>query len=326
MKEKKKHNINYVLIGTVAGALGLTAFSYWFFKGRKGVDVKDTGNDLFQKLSQHKENNGGNQPPANSSPKPNPKPTADKTSFPLKKGDKGTLIKHLQETLIEKYGAEILPKFGADGDFETELLAALKSKGFPSVIDEATYKKILSGGEAPDENSTASNTESIMPPATKTKNLSVKQGIDVAKNIWLSSTLKKLPEMVAQLKRMHGTQDYKTVNNLFKTIRTNGVHQTIVNAVLNTFSGDDTSKHVVTNEFLRIGLKYDGDKWNLSGIEPRQIMTHRTTNVRNLEGIELEVPAQTLLGEHLSERNHLTAFRTLDNHILYVPTKDISHV
>jgi len=319
MKAKKNHKkVTYILIGTVASALGLMGFGYWYLKGRKGVDVKE--NDLFQKLSQHKGTSSDKTPTANSFPETSPKQISDKTTFPLRKGDKGTLVKHLQENLLEAYGAEILPKHGADGDFGSELLAALKSKGFPSVLDEATYKKIISGRETPEENATASTK-----PATtgKTKNITVKQAVDVAKNIWLNSTLKKLSEMVVQLKRMHTTSDYKAVNNLFKTIRTNGVHQTIVNAVLSTFSDDDTSKRIVTDEFLRMGLKYDGEKWALAGIERWQLVTTQPTIIHDGRGISLDVPKGTLLGEVVSTTERTTTFRTLDNKILYVPTKHV---
>jgi hypothetical protein len=52
---------------------------------------------------------------------PTPTPTPEK--FPLKKGSKGELVKKLQLAL----GVDKLPKFGADGDFGTETLNALKA-------------------------------------------------------------------------------------------------------------------------------------------------------------------------------------------------------
>lgn len=44
-------------------------------------------------------------------------------TFPLKKGSKGALVQRLQLAI----GTDKLPKFGADGDFGTETLNALKA-------------------------------------------------------------------------------------------------------------------------------------------------------------------------------------------------------
>ena len=57
------------------------------------------------------------------------KPAPQNASFPLKKKSKGTLVKDIQMALIRQYGASILPRWGADGDYGTELETALISKG-----------------------------------------------------------------------------------------------------------------------------------------------------------------------------------------------------
>ncbi len=53
-------------------------------------------------------------------------------SFPLKKGSKGEMAKALQLALMDKYGAGILPRYGADGDFGSETVNALKKIGLPT--------------------------------------------------------------------------------------------------------------------------------------------------------------------------------------------------
>ena len=58
-----------------------------------------------------------------------PTPTTEK--FPLKKGSKGELVKQLQLAL----GVDKLPRFGADGDFGTETLNALKAATGKTQVD-----------------------------------------------------------------------------------------------------------------------------------------------------------------------------------------------
>lgn len=66
----------------------------------------------------------------------------------LKKGSKGTVVKYVQLALIEIYGYE-LPKYGADGDFGNETVAAVKkfqkAKGLEvdGVIGKNTWKALL---------------------------------------------------------------------------------------------------------------------------------------------------------------------------------------
>ena len=49
-----------------------------------------------------------------------------KTKFPIKKGQEGTDVQKLQ-LLILQYNSNLLPNFGADGDFGSETASALKS-------------------------------------------------------------------------------------------------------------------------------------------------------------------------------------------------------
>jgi len=50
-------------------------------------------------------------------------------------GSKGENVRKLQQLLIDTFGAAILPKYGADGQYGNETRAALVSKGFPTTID-----------------------------------------------------------------------------------------------------------------------------------------------------------------------------------------------
>lgn len=70
-------------------------------------------------------------------------PAIKNSVFPLQKGNKGSKVKELQLALL-KYDKNILPKYGADGDFgsETEaaVLKALKKKRIDSQNDIETIK------------------------------------------------------------------------------------------------------------------------------------------------------------------------------------------
>ena len=305
--KRKKSQTKYILIGATIGTLGLIGFGYWYFKGRKGVDVKDKDNDLFHKLSKAVE---VPSPQPNNIPAPvTSPPKAAISRFPLKKGSRGDLVTQLQEGLIAKFGSSILPTYGADGDFGTETINALKSKGFPVVINKTTFDKIVSDG---------ANTNPSLPA-------SAEQPVDIAKNIWKNANEKNLEGMLSELHRINDVKDYVIINSLFKTIYLRGVRQTIVNAALSSFQ-DDSSKEQIRQEFLRIGLKNNGNKWTLAGISTKQIITNRATTISDLKGLELEVPAQTLLGELFSEHKGRTGFHTIDNQLLFVPTKHISYL
>lgn len=321
---KKKENKNpkktkFILLGITAGVLALGGLGYWYFVGRKGVKTDNSDEDVIKQLSEEKEISKpkpklpttkpkAQLPPAKSSS--NNLPSA--TDFLLMKGSKGELVKQLQNALIKKYGKEILPKYGADGDFGSEVENALKSKGFSTQINSEEYKKII-----------FSLTEQSVTNTGIPKD--AKENIDIAKNIWLYSTTKKLPLLIEQLKRITNVTHYVKVNELFKTIRLDGVRQTIVNGTLSSFD-DATSKQFMTNEFIRMGLKYDGEKWSLSGIGEKQIATNRGTTICSIDGLILKIPEQTILGVELSRGRFNTRFRTLNNQILYVPTKHIRYV
>ena len=58
-------------------------------------------------------------------PQPEPSPGPDKYHPTLRKGDKGVYVVEMQNDLLK--AGEKLPRYGADGDFGNETLAALKS-------------------------------------------------------------------------------------------------------------------------------------------------------------------------------------------------------
>jgi|JI10StandDraft_1071094.scaffolds.fasta_scaffold09366_18 peptidoglycan hydrolase-like protein with peptidoglycan-binding domain len=310
-KEKGKSNKKtYVVLGITLGTLSLAGLGYWYFKGRKGAKVENTDSDLFQQVA----NESSSTTSASHTYSSAPKTSMSNTGFPIKFNSKGELVKQIQNELIKKYGEQILPKYGADGHYGKELEAALTSKGFSKTIDFAKFNKILA------LNTTSSTPAAAIPPSSSTTNK-----IDIAKNIWLHTTYKNLQKLLEQLKRIKNVEEYKGVNDLFKTIRLFGVRQTIVNGTLNNFS-DDTSKQLIRQEFIRMGLKYDGSKWSLSGVYSRQLITKSPTTIRSSSNAELHVPENTLLGVEIESIGGLTKFKTINHELLTVPTKHIQYV
>ena len=298
-KQENKKKGKYLLVGIGLGTIALVGLGYWYFRWRKGAVVEDPEKDLFHNLSK------GNE---QSTPELIP---ATNNGFPLKQGSRGALVKQVQEVLMNVYGKNILPKYGADGIFGKELVEALKSKGFPVIIDLVAFTKIVSSkNDSATVNTSSDNKQTI---------------IDIAKKIWYNTSIKNLNGLLSELKRIKTTEEYKTVNELFKKVRLNGVRQTIVNAALSVFD-DETSKQLIRNEFTRIGLKYNGEKWSLSGMSNKQLITVYPTTIRNAKGDSIEIPEQTILGVELSDSAGITAFSTIDNQTLYVPSKHVSHV
>ncbi|MDP1800832.1 MAG: hypothetical protein Q8L81_05740 [Bacteroidota bacterium] len=325
---KTKANINpnkrkFIFLGLGLGVLAVGGFSYWYFFLKPNTTESSEAD--FMNLNEGESTTVPKVAPKISKPKAaatTPKPAsnaitvpAPKTSgkdFPLKDKSKGELVKKLQEALIQKYGKAILPPSGADGKFGPGTAKALASKGFPTVIDETTYNKIVG----------------IVVPTTVPANaLSAtdKDNIDIVKNIWLNSTIKKLDPLLKQLNRITSVAHYIKLNELFKTIRLNGVRQTIVNGSLSAFS-DATSKQFISEALKKIGLKYYDEKWNLSGINDRRIITNQETTICGSDGRMQKVPEQTVLGIEQIRGRFKTRFRSLDNQTLYVPTKHINYV
>jgi hypothetical protein len=215
------------------------------------------------------------------------------SDFPLKKGSRGPKVKALQKALIARYGKSIMPRYGADGDLGNETLAALKKAGLPSEIDESTYNVVIQGG------ATSSGLDSAA----------------VAKSLYDAATSGSLTDVLAAMKQMQSVGDYGTVNKEFQQYRIGGVRETLVNGLLSSFS-DESQKQQIRLEFLRIGLKYDGSKWSLSGLGESQIMTIEAAYVWEGPNKAIKVPKNMVLGTELEERSGYTLFENGGRHFL----------
>ena len=309
-KTSSKQQKKRIIIASLAvGAAGILGYFGWQYLKKK-KEAKNNG-DLDQILKPGNVTNTIYTPePVYSKPKSVIKPSVtnttyttsasviDKNAFPLKKGSKGNNVKLLQEALIAKHGKTILPRYGADGDFGTETLNALKKVGLPTTITESTFNVLVQG--------------------TKTDPSAL------GKDLYNATIAKNFSKALSLLKQIQTTDEYKAAGEIFKLNRINGVRQTIVNGLLNTFT-TDTQKQQIKFEFLRMGLQFDGSKWSLSGFDGRPIVTAETTTVwiSAMEGVK--VPAKMVLGNEVSRRLDYTLFENNGKYFL-VNTKSVNYL
>ncbi|MEZ4921879.1 MAG: hypothetical protein R2780_01795 [Crocinitomicaceae bacterium] len=300
-KETKKNKTGmYVLLGLAVVGITGTAI-YFATRPKNSPEILDSENTDFS--PEPVRSSGGS--------------SGSSSGFPLKKGSRGELVKNLQEALIQKYGADILPKYGADGGWGTETQNALLAKGLPTVITAEDFTKIVTG-------SGSDGSGSSTPTTTKKKfNPSL-----LASNLHAAILDDDFNRASNSLSKIFTTTGYTKVNNYFKEKRIYGIRKTLVNALLTQFNSSSEKKKL-NEHFYRMGMKYNGDQWSLSGIGQfccDQIKSMQKTEVWNKEGKRIAVPKDTILGEFLDARHGVAKFKTLDDKILYTHTNTIGYV
>lgn len=226
------------------------------------------------------------------------------TGFPLKVGSSGELVKNLQQALIKKYGESVLPKWGADGQWGSELQTALLDKKLPTVIDSDEYEKMVAG---------KIGTNKFDP-------------VGVTRYLFKAMAKKDFGKADRVLGWIHTKDGYRAVDNETRRyLTTKGSNWGILEALFGRF----TSKYQVKRlnaHFHRIGLRYDGSNWSLHGVDQLQLRSICTTKVWNNKGQSIRVPENTILGEFVEAGNGITKFRTMDDKLLYASTKTLCYV
>ena len=295
----KKPNGTAILLTSLAigitGALGYFGWQY-YKKTQAGTTSVDKLNDELTKIKLPPLDTVVEEPKVHTPPKG--KTRATKTAaagFPLKKGGKGEQVRQMQQALIDKYGKSILPKYGADGDFGTETLTALQSKGFPSVIDESAFNVITGGG-----GNSAEATSEI---------------VNLAAKLYRAAGSKSISSVLALLKTIRDKDHYQQVSHSFMQYRLNGVRKTLVTGLLDTFP-TETYKQQIRTEFLRMGLHYNGSKWSLSGFGGQTIVTKEPSKVWASATQSMDVPANMVLGTEITQKLDFTLFENNKKYFL----------
>lgn len=244
---KKKKTKRVILFGLGTLALGTLAF----FGIKHFKKSKNANNDQTDQTNDIVDSKASFQTPANPKPRPSVPAAGNSDAFPLRIGSKGDKVRSLQQALIRTYGAGILPKYGADGMLGKEVQSALRSKGYGIPLSETDYNKITGQKE---------EAQQTTPPPLVTFDPSA-----IAKGIYVAITAKDFNATITLLKAIKNTTDYSLVSEQLKNnYRVAGVRQTLVNAALSTFT-ESSQKLKIQDAFKKMGLKYDGSKWSLSG-------------------------------------------------------------
>jgi hypothetical protein len=299
----KKHQKKKIIVASLAvGAAGILGYFGWQYLKKKKEAAGVANIDAILKPSNILPQYDATLPtakPKATRKSPNSLSTSSESSgFPLKRGSKGEKVQLLQEALIAKYGKNALPKYGADGDFGSETISALKKAGLPTTVTESIFNVLTEGLRGDKSN--------------------------LGKDLYAAASTRNFSKVLSLLKTMSSTEDYATANEVFKTYRLNGIRQTIVNGLLSAFTKTD-QKERIKFEFLRIGLQFDGSKWSLSGFDGKSIVTTEAATIWVTATQNVQVPARMVLGNEVSRRLDYTLFENKGKYFL-VPTRSVQYL
>jgi hypothetical protein len=222
-------------------------------------------------------------------------------SFPLKRGSRGTRVTMLQQAL-----AKTTPSIMIDGQFGPQTAGALKTAGYPEIVDETLFNKITG--------STKGSVQVVFNPSA------------LAESLYKGAQAKNLAQVMDILKQLKSVTEYSAVNEYYK--KQSFISKTIVTDLLEyAFKNNEAAKVQIRNEFLRIGLKVSSTgTWSLQGIRLyKDLVTIRETVVTDARNNRIPVRRNTILGDELEVANGMTWFKSIDNSILKVPTQDVKY-
>ena len=243
--KKKGHGMLWLGFGTLV--LGtLTFFGIKHFK-----KPKDENNDTTNQTTSDMDTKKSIQNHPSHKSNSNLPPASHPVSFPMRIGSKGDQVRLLQQSLIRTYGASLLAKHGADGQFGSELDSALRSKGYGVPLQESDFFKI-----------TGAKKEQVQEVQKTPASLLAFNPAAIARGIYFSLIAKNFNSAFILLKSIKNKTNYSLVNEQFKNYKIGGVSQSLVNGLLKTFTAS-SQKTKIQDTLKSIGLKYDGKKWTI---------------------------------------------------------------
>lgn len=225
------------------GTLALGTLAFFGIKQFK----KTKSNDNSDQTTDNLDHQVPVQTSSNPVPRTGVRPANAGNAFPLKLGAKGNKVVQLQQSLMRTFGANIFPKYGADGAFGTELANFLRAKGYGIPLSESDFKKITQAQPA------AQTPLTIFDPSA------------IAKGIFNAIIAKDYNSATTLLKAITSTSHYSLVSEKFKNYRLyGGVRQTLVTAMFKFFP-EKSQRENTKQVFQRMGLKYSeaADKWSI---------------------------------------------------------------
>ena len=142
-RSRSKGKIKYLLLGL--GVVGIAAgTAYYFYNKNK----QGSSSSLSDFISTNDQQNTSVPIPTVTSHSREKQTAKNTGNFPIKEGSKGKLVKVIQLALIKKHGKEVLPKWGADGQWGKETTDALIANYYPTEIDRNTFIKFIGHGVA----------------------------------------------------------------------------------------------------------------------------------------------------------------------------------
>ena len=222
-------------------------------------------------------------------------------SFPLKRGSRGTRVIMLQQAL-----AKTTPSIMIDGQFGPQTAGALKTAGYPEIVDEILFNKITGSAKG--------SVQVVFNPSA------------LAESLYKGAQAKNLAQVMDILKQLKSVTEYSAVNEYYK--KQSFISKTIVTDLLEyAFKSNEAAKVQVRNEFLRIGLKVSSTgTWSLQGLRLyKDLITIRETVVTDSRNNRIPVRRNTILGDELEVTNGMTWFKSIDDSILNVPTQDVKY-
>lgn len=256
------------------------------------------------------------------------------SSFPLRSGSRGELVKRLQQGLLNLGGqaasyirsTSIRPDGSPDGVFGGGTEKALRAAGYSTSVSQSNFNKIV--GSSPVAQSSTNSSKNIADELIKAAN---------SKNLFAA---------LNALKQMQNTGDYLAVKSHFATARVGGVRVTSpVNALLSVaFKSNEPAKVKIRAEFTRMGLKKSSSGiWTLSGLgsfdttqefqrylQDSQaldiVMTRKPTLLRSGQGSFLipELASNTIIGYLTNETQGVAQIITENGQTVYAPSKNLT--
>lgn len=156
------------------------------------------------------------------------------------------------------------------------------------------------------------STTSNPPPKEKTTAKPINAPL-LARAIFAMVLKKDFTKVFNLLKPIKSVNDYAAVNNTYKLL---GLKQTLVTSLLTVFK-DEKQKQAFRKAFTAMGLKYDGKKWSLSGLDgSMQIITTIKTQVWRDPQTAVDVPINMVLGREVCKRGKFTLFENSSQYFL----------